>query len=70
MDGSTTVPEATTGTTGSLGVEAGVSGNVLESGAVKPVVPEEQMALPEASRGMVGADVQAWSPLVVPRAVA
>ena len=48
-DGSAVVPEATAGTTGSSGVEAGVAGDASESRVVKPVVPEGQMALPEAS---------------------
>ena len=53
MDGSVAVPEATARTTDSLGAKAAVAGNVPESGAVKPVVPEEQTTLLEASQGMV-----------------
>ena len=48
-DGSVVVPEAMTGTTRSSRVEAGLAGNAPESRAVKPVVPEGQTALPEAS---------------------
>ena len=48
-DGAVAVPEATAGTTGSLGAEAGVASDAPESRAVKPVVPEGQTALPEAS---------------------
>ena len=70
MDGSAAVPEATTGTIGSSGAEAGVVGDAPESGAVKPVVPEGQTSLPEASQGMVGAAVRPRSPPVVPRATA
>ena len=47
MDGSAAVPEATAGTTGSSRAEAGVASDALKSGAVKPVVPEGQMTLPE-----------------------
>ena len=49
MDGSAAVPEATARTVGSSGAEAGVAGDAPESRVVKPVVPEGQMALPEAS---------------------
>jgi len=48
-DGSAVVPEATVGTADSLGAEAGVADDAPESRVVKPVVPEGQMALPEAS---------------------
>ena len=69
-DGSAAVPEATTGAAGTLGAEAGVADTALEARAKKPVVPEEQMALPKASKGMVGPAVWLWSPPVVPPAAA
>ncbi|XP_066333490.1 protein GRIP-like [Miscanthus floridulus] len=47
VDGSAAVPEATTGTTGSLGAEAGVAGDTPESRAKKHAVSEEKIALPE-----------------------
>ena len=65
-DGSAAVPEATTGAAGTLGAEARVADTALEAGAKKPVVPEEQMALPKASKGMVGHTVRPRNPLVVP----
>ena len=46
MDGLVVVPEATAGTTGSLGAEAGATDDALESGVAKAVAPEEQMAPP------------------------
>ena len=52
-DGSVAVPEATAGTAGSLGAEAGVVGDAPEFEAVKSVVPEGQTTLPEVSQGMV-----------------
>ena len=54
---------------GSSEVDAGVTNIMLESTADKPVVPEEQMALPLVSEGMVGHAVWPPSPLVVPPAV-
>ena len=63
------VPGATARATGSLEVEAGVADTMSESRAEKPVVPEEQTALPEASKGMVGQAVRPSSPLVVTPAV-
>ena len=62
------LPEATVGTTGSLGAEAGVACDAPESWLVKPVAPEGQTSLPEASQGMVGAAIWPRSPPVVPRA--
>ena len=52
----------------SSGVEAGATDAAPESRAEKPVVPEEQTALPEASEGVVGHAVRPSSPLVVPLA--
>ena len=49
-------------------MDAGVADAMLESGAEKPMVPEELTALPEASEGMVGHAVHPPSPLVVPPA--
>ena len=57
VDESATIPKATAGTVGSLGAEARVADNALESGATKPVAAEEQTAPPEASSGMVGPTV-------------
>jgi len=68
IDGSSTVPKATAGTTGSSRAEARVASNALESRAMKPVVPEGQTMPPKASQGMVRVVVWPWSPLVVPRA--
>ena len=48
--------------------EARVANAVLESRAEKPVVLEEQTALPKASKGMVGHAMRPPSPLVVPLA--
>ena len=59
-------PEATAGTTGSSGAEAGVAGITPKTGAEKPTVPEEQTTLLEASKGMDGHAVRPRSPLVVP----
>ena len=70
MDGSTAVLEAMAGTTGSLGAEARVADDAPEFGGVKPVAPEGQTTLPEASQGMVGPTVRPRSPLVMPRATA
>ena len=69
-DGSATVPGATTETTGSLAANAGDIGATPECGAAKPVVPEEQLAPPEASQSVVVPVVRPWSPLVVPPAAA
>ena len=38
---------------------------MLESGAEKPMVPEEQTTLLEASEGVVGHAIQPLSPMVV-----
>ena len=54
VDGSTTVPEVMTKTTGSLGVEAGATDATPVFRTEGPAVPEEQVALPEASEGVVG----------------
>ena len=48
-DRSAVVPEATAGTAGPSGAEAGVADDALESRATKPVVLGEQAAPPEAS---------------------
>ena len=61
-DGSAAAPEATAGTAGSLGAEAGVVGVTLESRAEKPTVPEEQTTPPEVSEGVVGHAIQPPSP--------
>ena len=52
-DGSATIREATAGTVGPSGAEARVASDAPKFRAEKPAVPEEQMALPEASEGMV-----------------
>ncbi|XP_066392294.1 uncharacterized protein [Miscanthus floridulus] len=54
---SAAVPGATTGATGSLEADAGVTDTALESRVEKPEVLEEQMALPEALEGMRGNEV-------------
>ena len=56
-DGSETIPEATAGTTGPLGAEAGVASEATESGSARLVAPEELTTPPEASQGMVGPTV-------------
>ena len=56
-------------TTRTSGVEDGVADAAPESIAEKPMMPEEQMACPKASKGMVGRDVRPWSPLVVPPSI-
>ena len=61
-DGLATVPGATAEAAGSSGAEAGVTDVVPRAGAEKPVVPEEQMVLPEASKGMVEPTVRPRSP--------
>ena len=48
------MPKATVRTARSSGAEAGVAGIAPESRVEKSVVPEEQTALLEASKGMVG----------------
>jgi len=59
-DESTATPGATAGAAGSLEVDAGVADAVPEPVAEKPVVLEEQVALPKMSEGMVGHAV--WPP--------
>ena len=54
MDGSTMIPGATAETARSSAASVGDVGATPESGAAKPMVPEEQPAPPEASQGMVG----------------
>ena len=48
------MPGATAESTGYSGAEAGVADVAWKTGPEKPVVSEEQMALPKASEGMVG----------------
>jgi len=60
MDESAAMPVAMVGATGSLEVDAGVADAVLESGVEKPVVLEDQAALPKTLEGMVGHAV--WPP--------
>ena len=67
-DGSATVPGVTVETARSLGAEARSTDAAPASRAGKPIVPEEQTALPEASTGVVGHAVRPWSPPVVPPA--
>ena len=62
------MPRAMVGTTRSSDVDAGVVDAASESGAEKPMVPEEQTMLPEVSEGVVGHAVRPLSPLVVPPA--
>ena len=69
-DESAMVPRAMAEATRSSEVEAGVTNAVPEARVEKPIVPEEQTALPKASKGMVGHTVWPWSPLVVPPATA
>jgi len=49
---SATAPSATTGTTGSSGVEVAVTGIALESGVENLARPKDQTAPLEASEGM------------------
>ena len=58
----------TAGAAGPSEAEARVADATLETRAEKPVVPEGQTALPEASEGMVRHVVRPLSPLVVPPA--
>ena len=62
VDGLAAVPRATAVVAGSSKVDAGVADAVPESGAEKPVVPEEQATLPETSKGVVGRAVRPPSP--------
>ena len=62
------VPGVIAGAVGSSEADAGVADVASKSRAEKPVVPEEQTALPEASEGVVGHAVRPPSPLVVPTA--
>ena len=59
---------AMVGAARSSDADAGVADAAPESGAEKPVVPEEQTTLPEALEGVVGHAVRPSSPLVVPPA--
>ena len=68
-DGLAAMPEATTEAAGALEVDAGVADAMPESRAEKPVVPEEQTVLPEASEGMIGHAMWPPSPLVAPPAM-
>ena len=68
VDGSTVVPEATAIIAGSSEADAGVADAMPESTTNKPVVPEEQTTLPQASEGVVGHAAWPRSPLVVPPA--
>ena len=69
VDGLAVVSGAKAVAIGSSEADAGVAGAVPESLAGKLVVPEEQTALPKASKGMVGHTVWPPSPLVVPLAM-
>ena len=69
-DGSATVPRAMAEATRSSEVEAGVTNAMPEARVEKPLVPEEQTALPEAPKGVVRHAVRTWSPPVVPPATA
>ena len=55
-------PSATAGTTGSLGVEAVVTGIASGSRAKNLVTPKDQTAPPEALEGMVGPAIRPLSP--------
>ena len=59
------MPGAMVKATRSSRAEAGVNNAMLEARAKKPTVPEEQMALPKALKGVVGHAVRPQSPLVV-----
>ena len=61
-NGSKAMPEVVVETTGTTRAEARVADTALESRAAKPAVLEEQMARPEASKGVVGHAVRPWSP--------
>ena len=61
-DGSAAAPEATVGTAGSSGAEAGATDAASAFGAERPVVPEEQTALSGASEGMVEHVIRPPSP--------
>ena len=65
---SATAPSATTGTTGSSGVEAAVTDIALESREENLATPKDQTAPPEALEGMVGPAIQPPSPQAVPPA--
>ena len=56
-DGSVIIREATAGTVGPSGAEAGATSDAPEYGSTEPVACEELTAPPEASQGMVGPTV-------------
>ena len=68
VDEPTVVPGATAGAVGSSEADAGVADVASKSRAEKPVVPEEQTTLHEASKGVVRHAVRPQSPLVAPPA--
>ena len=64
-DGSATIPEATTGTAGPSGAEAGVASEATESGSVRPLAPEELTVPPEGSQVMLEPTIRPQSPPTV-----
>jgi len=68
-DGSAVMPREMAEAVGSSEADAGVADATLESSVGKPVGPEEQAALPETSKGVVGRTVRPPSPQVVPLAM-
>ena len=68
VDGSATIPGATTGTARPSGAEAGAASHAPEYGLMELVAREELTAPPEASQGMVRPTVRPKSPPVVPPA--
>ena len=65
VDGSATVPGAIAEAAGSSRAKARVADTAPESGVKKPVMLEQQTALPKASEGMVRHAIRPSSPLVV-----
>ena len=62
VDESAAMPGAAVRATRSSKAEAGAANAMLESGAERPVVPEEQAALPKMLEGMVGRTMRPPSP--------
>jgi len=68
VDGSATLPGATTEAVGALEAGARATNVAPESGAGRPVVLEEQVALLETLEGVVGIAIWPPSPQVAPPA--
>ena len=67
-DGLATMPRATARTIESSAANAGDADAAPESGAAKPVAPEEQTTPPLVLQGVVKPAVRPWSPPMVPLA--